>query len=179
MDVVYECGPNCSCGPECVNRTSQNGLQYRLEVVDFLPWKLIRILSKSKFCPHIVLDIIHPLVKLTTQTTGVVVSCAGLQNNKQGLGGQIMGLHPCRSPHLWICWNYKAQWWQTGEYARQHVYFWTWHATNNVGYGRSSGKEVEISSCQELLMSSLFVTYSKLVVFICLLKCASSLYCIS
>ncbi|KAH8934882.1 hypothetical protein BDL97_17G003600 [Sphagnum fallax] len=32
MDVVYECGPNCSCGPECVNRTSQNGLQYRLEV---------------------------------------------------------------------------------------------------------------------------------------------------
>ncbi len=52
MDVVYECGPNCSCGPECVNRTSQNGLQYRLEVVDFLPWKLIRILSKSKVCPH-------------------------------------------------------------------------------------------------------------------------------
>jgi hypothetical protein len=48
-----------------------------------------------------------------------------------------------------------------------------------VGYGRSSGKEVEISSCQELLMSSRFVTYSKLVVFICLLKCASSLYCIS
>ncbi|RHN52047.1 putative histone-lysine N-methyltransferase chromatin remodeling SET family [Medicago truncatula] len=31
-DVVFECGPNCGCGPECVNRTSQRGLQYRLEV---------------------------------------------------------------------------------------------------------------------------------------------------
>lgn len=31
-DVVYECGPNCSCGPACVNRTSQYGLKYRLEV---------------------------------------------------------------------------------------------------------------------------------------------------
>jgi hypothetical protein len=48
-----------------------------------------------------------------------------------------------------------------------------------VGYGRSSGKEVENSSCQKLLMSSLFVTYSKSVFFICLLKCGSSLYCIS
>lgn len=32
MDVVYECGPGCGCGPECLNRTSQKGLQYRLEV---------------------------------------------------------------------------------------------------------------------------------------------------
>ncbi|KAL5552593.1 hypothetical protein UlMin_039994 [Ulmus minor] len=31
-DVVFECGPNCGCGPECVNRTSQRGLKYRLEV---------------------------------------------------------------------------------------------------------------------------------------------------
>ncbi|KAF5735865.1 histone-lysine N-methyltransferase H3 lysine-9 specific SUVH4 isoform X3 [Tripterygium wilfordii] len=31
-DVVYECGPNCGCGPGCVNRTSQRGLRYRLEV---------------------------------------------------------------------------------------------------------------------------------------------------
>lgn len=31
-DVVFECGPNCGCGPECVNRTSQRGLHYRLEV---------------------------------------------------------------------------------------------------------------------------------------------------
>lgn len=30
--VVFECGPNCGCGPECVNRTSQKGLRYRLEV---------------------------------------------------------------------------------------------------------------------------------------------------
>ncbi|KAL8134510.1 histone-lysine N-methyltransferase, H3 lysine-9 specific SUVH4-like isoform X2 [Apium graveolens] len=30
--VVFECGPNCGCGPECVNRTSQRGLRYRLEV---------------------------------------------------------------------------------------------------------------------------------------------------
>jgi len=34
-DVVFECGPNCGCGPECVNRTSQRGLQYRLEVVHY------------------------------------------------------------------------------------------------------------------------------------------------
>lgn len=32
MDVVYECGPGCGCGPECLNRTSQQGLQFRLEV---------------------------------------------------------------------------------------------------------------------------------------------------
>lgn len=31
-DVVFECGPNCGCGPQCVNRTSQRGLEYRLEV---------------------------------------------------------------------------------------------------------------------------------------------------
>ncbi|KAL8229057.1 hypothetical protein R6Q57_013957 [Mikania cordata] len=30
--VVFECGPNCGCGPSCVNRTSQRGLSYRLEV---------------------------------------------------------------------------------------------------------------------------------------------------
>ncbi|XP_044466136.1 histone-lysine N-methyltransferase, H3 lysine-9 specific SUVH4-like isoform X2 [Mangifera indica] len=31
-DVVFECGPNCGCGPDCINRTSQKGLMYRLEV---------------------------------------------------------------------------------------------------------------------------------------------------
>ncbi|XP_062151731.1 histone-lysine N-methyltransferase, H3 lysine-9 specific SUVH4 isoform X2 [Alnus glutinosa] len=31
-DVVFECGPKCGCGPDCVNRTSQRGLKYRLEV---------------------------------------------------------------------------------------------------------------------------------------------------
>ncbi|KAL5222075.1 hypothetical protein ABZP36_026788 [Zizania latifolia] len=30
--VVFECGSNCSCNRNCVNRTSQQGLQYRLEV---------------------------------------------------------------------------------------------------------------------------------------------------
>uniref|UniRef100_A0ACD5TH21 Uncharacterized protein n=1 Tax=Avena sativa TaxID=4498 RepID=A0ACD5TH21_AVESA len=30
--VVFECGANCSCHCNCVNRTSQQGLQYRLEV---------------------------------------------------------------------------------------------------------------------------------------------------
>ncbi|XP_065866883.1 histone-lysine N-methyltransferase, H3 lysine-9 specific SUVH4-like [Euphorbia lathyris] len=30
--IVFECGPNCGCGPNCVNRTSQRGLKYRLEV---------------------------------------------------------------------------------------------------------------------------------------------------
>lgn len=30
--VVFECGPNCGCGPACVNRTSQRGLKFRLEV---------------------------------------------------------------------------------------------------------------------------------------------------
>ncbi|GAB4848623.1 Histone-lysine N-methyltransferase, H3 lysine-9 specific suvh4 [Ancistrocladus abbreviatus] len=30
--VVFECGPMCSCGPGCVNRTSQRGLRYRFEV---------------------------------------------------------------------------------------------------------------------------------------------------
>ncbi|KAF7130165.1 hypothetical protein RHSIM_Rhsim10G0001200 [Rhododendron simsii] len=32
MGVVFECGPNCGCGPDCVNRTSQKGMRYRLEV---------------------------------------------------------------------------------------------------------------------------------------------------
>ncbi|XP_039114745.1 histone-lysine N-methyltransferase, H3 lysine-9 specific SUVH4 [Dioscorea cayenensis subsp. rotundata] len=31
-DVVFECGPNCSCNCSCVNRISQRGLKYRLEV---------------------------------------------------------------------------------------------------------------------------------------------------
>nr|DAD30408.1 TPA_asm: hypothetical protein HUJ06_009259 [Nelumbo nucifera] len=31
-DVVFECGRKCGCGPGCVNRTSQRGLKYRLEV---------------------------------------------------------------------------------------------------------------------------------------------------
>ncbi|KAJ4720318.1 Histone-lysine N-methyltransferase H3 lysine-9 specific SUVH4 [Melia azedarach] len=31
-DVVFECGPRCACGPGCVNRTTQQGLRYRLEV---------------------------------------------------------------------------------------------------------------------------------------------------
>ncbi|XP_020397917.1 histone-lysine N-methyltransferase, H3 lysine-9 specific SUVH4 isoform X1 [Zea mays] len=30
--VVFECGANCSCNHDCVNRTSQQGLQYHLEV---------------------------------------------------------------------------------------------------------------------------------------------------
>ncbi|KAG8385028.1 hypothetical protein BUALT_Bualt04G0180300 [Buddleja alternifolia] len=30
--VVFECGPKCGCGPRCVNRTSQKGPKYRLEV---------------------------------------------------------------------------------------------------------------------------------------------------
>ncbi|XP_071707143.1 histone-lysine N-methyltransferase, H3 lysine-9 specific SUVH4-like [Rutidosis leptorrhynchoides] len=31
-DVVFECGPECGCGPGCVNRTSQRGLKYHLEI---------------------------------------------------------------------------------------------------------------------------------------------------
>lgn len=31
-DVVFECGPGCSCGPSCINRVSQRGLKYQLEV---------------------------------------------------------------------------------------------------------------------------------------------------
>nr|XP_023924619.1 histone-lysine N-methyltransferase, H3 lysine-9 specific SUVH4-like [Quercus suber] len=31
-DVVFECGPRCGCGPSCLNRTSQRGLKYQLEV---------------------------------------------------------------------------------------------------------------------------------------------------
>ncbi|XP_022863184.1 histone-lysine N-methyltransferase, H3 lysine-9 specific SUVH4-like isoform X2 [Olea europaea var. sylvestris] len=30
--VVFECGPNCGCGPDCVNRISQRPPNYRLEV---------------------------------------------------------------------------------------------------------------------------------------------------
>lgn len=32
MDVVYECGPHCGCGPNCSNRVTQRGMHYRLEV---------------------------------------------------------------------------------------------------------------------------------------------------
>ncbi|KAM3735210.1 hypothetical protein ACB098_10G071200 [Castanea mollissima] len=31
-DVVFECGPNCCCGHSCLNRRSQQGLNYELEV---------------------------------------------------------------------------------------------------------------------------------------------------
>ncbi|KAB2625023.1 histone-lysine N-methyltransferase [Pyrus ussuriensis x Pyrus communis] len=38
--VVFECGPNCGCGPGCVNRTSQRGIKHRLEVfrTDYKGW---------------------------------------------------------------------------------------------------------------------------------------------
>ncbi|KAK4747702.1 hypothetical protein SAY87_014288 [Trapa incisa] len=35
-DVIYECGPKCGCGPECINRVSQRGLRHHLEVIAFL-----------------------------------------------------------------------------------------------------------------------------------------------
>lgn len=35
--VVFECGPQCGCGPSCVNRASQRGLKYRLEVLNLKP----------------------------------------------------------------------------------------------------------------------------------------------
>nr|GFA81351.1 histone-lysine N-methyltransferase, H3 lysine-9 specific SUVH4 isoform X2 [Tanacetum cinerariifolium] len=31
-DVVFECGPNCGCGPGCINRVSQRKIEYQLEV---------------------------------------------------------------------------------------------------------------------------------------------------
>ncbi|GAA0158671.1 histone modifying enzyme [Lithospermum erythrorhizon] len=31
-DVVFECGPSCGCGPNCLNRVSQRGIRYHLEV---------------------------------------------------------------------------------------------------------------------------------------------------
>ncbi|KAI3497587.1 hypothetical protein L1887_32991 [Cichorium endivia] len=31
-DIVFECGPNCGCGPGCINRISQRGIKYQLEV---------------------------------------------------------------------------------------------------------------------------------------------------
>ncbi|XP_065852543.1 uncharacterized protein [Euphorbia lathyris] len=31
-DVVFECGPGCGCGPNCVNRVSQREMKYQLEV---------------------------------------------------------------------------------------------------------------------------------------------------
>ncbi|KAF5953368.1 hypothetical protein HYC85_006224 [Camellia sinensis] len=31
-DVVFECGPNCGCGLGCINRISQQGIKYQLEV---------------------------------------------------------------------------------------------------------------------------------------------------
>lgn len=30
---MFECGPRCRCGPKCINRISQRGLKYRLEVL--------------------------------------------------------------------------------------------------------------------------------------------------
>ncbi|KAF3339001.1 histone-lysine N-methyltransferase, H3 lysine-9 specific SUVH4-like protein [Carex littledalei] len=30
--IVYECGAGCQCGPDCINRTSQKDMRYRLEV---------------------------------------------------------------------------------------------------------------------------------------------------
>ncbi|GFQ07030.1 histone-lysine n-methyltransferase h3 lysine-9 specific suvh6 [Phtheirospermum japonicum] len=32
MGIVYECGPSCNCPPTCVNRVSQRGPQYQLEL---------------------------------------------------------------------------------------------------------------------------------------------------
>ncbi|KAG8651648.1 hypothetical protein MANES_06G009101v8 [Manihot esculenta] len=39
-DVLFECGPKCSCGPNCINRVSQRQLRYQLEVyrVDNKGW---------------------------------------------------------------------------------------------------------------------------------------------
>ncbi|OAY64701.1 Histone-lysine N-methyltransferase, H3 lysine-9 specific SUVH4 [Ananas comosus] len=37
--MVFECGANCGCSINCINRTSQQGLKYRLEVVFRTPKK--------------------------------------------------------------------------------------------------------------------------------------------
>lgn len=45
--VVFECGPNCGCGPACVNRTSQKGLKYHLEVLSLVHTRLQILLYRS------------------------------------------------------------------------------------------------------------------------------------
>ena len=49
-DVVFECGPKCGCGPGCVNRTSQRGLRYRLEVVSFISFLKFLDYTTPVFC---------------------------------------------------------------------------------------------------------------------------------
>jgi len=46
-DVVFECGPKCGCGPGCVNRTSQKGIRYRLEVAYFIGFHIFGLSMKN------------------------------------------------------------------------------------------------------------------------------------
>lgn len=84
-DVVYECGPNCGCGPACVNRTSQQELRYRFEVCI-----VIAVIIVIDLVNHSIFSCINRLMWMHT----------GFPDSKEGVGCQIMGLHTCWIPYM-------------------------------------------------------------------------------
>lgn len=91
--VVFECGPNCGCGPNCVNRVSQRPPNYRLEVC-----MCIQIFFSS------VLKVGQSLYHFWHWSPGISYP-------KDGLGCQILGLYTFWGPCLWIHWfAYEDRW---------------------------------------------------------------------
>ncbi|CAN6805915.1 unnamed protein product [Brassica oleracea var. botrytis] len=90
-DVVFECGPNCGCGPECVNRTSQKRLRFHLEVFrspkkgwavrswDFIP-------AGSPVCEYI--GVLRRTDDVDTLTDNDYIFEIDCQQTMQGLDGR-------------------------------------------------------------------------------------------
>ncbi|KAF2611346.1 hypothetical protein F2Q70_00007395 [Brassica cretica] len=90
-DVVFECGPNCGCGPECVNRTSQKRLRFHLEVFrspkkgwavrswDFVP-------AGSPVCEYI--GVLRRTDDVDTLTDNDYIFEIDCQQTMQGLDGR-------------------------------------------------------------------------------------------
>ncbi|XP_050234043.1 histone-lysine N-methyltransferase, H3 lysine-9 specific SUVH4 [Mercurialis annua] len=99
--IVFECGPNCGCGPHCVNRTSQRGPKYRFEVYrtpkkgwavrswDFIP-------SGAPICEYI------GMLKRTEEMDSVIENCfifdIDCLQTMKGLGGRERRLRDVSVP---------------------------------------------------------------------------------
>lgn len=80
--IVFECGPKCGCGPDCINRTSQQGMKYRLEVSE-LSW------SNSNCV------VLSFLACISIHLTRPIHACilTGVSYSKEGVGCQVLGFY--------------------------------------------------------------------------------------
>ncbi|XP_050224830.1 histone-lysine N-methyltransferase, H3 lysine-9 specific SUVH4-like [Mercurialis annua] len=99
--IVFECGPNCGCGPDCVNRTSQGGPKFRFEVFrtpkkgwavrswDFIP-------SGAPICEYI--GVLKKTEELDSATENCFIFDIDCLQTMRGLGGRERRLRDVSVP---------------------------------------------------------------------------------